>query len=135
MAVVYAGSSRGIIVAIDANTSKLLWRKQVGSSEINGFEIDNKIVSFLNYSLIYNRIEIEYIYTDSEYRNRGIASKLLNYLVDLGINNNCLNITLEVKKSNFNAIKFYEKNGFKKISIRKNYYNGEDGIMMLRELV
>lgn len=100
-----------------------------------GFEIDNKIVSFLNYSLIYNRIEIEYIYTDSEYRNRGIASKLLNYLVDLGINNNCLNITLEVKKSNFNAIKFYEKNGFKKISIRKNYYNGEDGIMMLRELV
>lgn len=40
--VVYAGSRRGIIVAIDAKTTKLLWRKQVGASEINGFEVDNK---------------------------------------------------------------------------------------------
>ncbi len=40
--IVYAGSRRGIIVALDANTSKLLWRKQVGASEINGFEVDEK---------------------------------------------------------------------------------------------
>ena len=40
--VVYAGSRRGIIVALDANTSKLLWRKQVGASEVNGFEVDEK---------------------------------------------------------------------------------------------
>ena len=100
-----------------------------------GFEIDNKIISFLNYSLIYDRIEIEYIYTKEDYRNNGIASKLLSYLVELGINNDCLNITLEVRCSNKNAIKFYEKNGFKKVSIRKNYYNDEDGILMLRELV
>ena len=100
-----------------------------------GFEIDNKIVSFLNYSLMYDRIEIEYIYTHLEYRNQNIASKLLNYLINLGIANNCLNITLEARCSNIRAIKFYEKNGFKKVSIRKNYYNGEDAILMLRELV
>ena len=100
-----------------------------------GFEKDGKIVSFLNYSLIYNRIEIEYIYTISEYRNYGLASMLLDYLIDLGIKNKCENITLEVRKSNINAINFYEKNGFKKISIREKYYNGEDAIMMLRELV
>ena len=40
--VVYAGSRRGIITAIDAQTSKLLWRQQVGASEINGFDIDEK---------------------------------------------------------------------------------------------
>ena len=40
--VVYAGSRRGIIAALDANTTQLLWRKQVGASEINGFEVDNK---------------------------------------------------------------------------------------------
>jgi len=100
-----------------------------------GFEIDCRIVSFLNYSLMYDRIEIEYIYTLKDYRNKNIASKLLEYLIDLGIKNNCLNITLEVRCSNISAIKFYEKNGFKKVSIRKNYYDNEDGILMLRELV
>lgn len=100
-----------------------------------GYEIDNKIVSFLNYSLIYDRIEIEYIYTNPDYRNKNLATILLNFLCDLGINYDCLNITLEVRCSNVNAINFYEKNGFKKVSIRKNYYNGEDGILMIRELV
>jgi len=100
-----------------------------------GFEIDSKIVSFLNYSLMYDRIEIEYIYTLEEYRNKNIASKLLEYLIDLGIKNNCLNITLEVRCSNKAAINFYQKNGFNEVSIRKNYYDNEDGILMLRELV
>lgn len=100
-----------------------------------GYEIDDKIVSFLNYSLIYDRIEIEYIYTNHDYRNKNLASILLNYLCDLGKKNNCSNITLEVRCSNVRAINFYEKNGFKKVSIRKNYYNGEDGILMIRELV
>ena len=100
-----------------------------------GFEIDDEIISFLNYSLIYERIEIEYIYTLEKYRNKNIASKLLEYHIDLGISNNCTNITLEVRKSNISAINFYKKNGFKSVSIRKKYYDTEDGILMLRELV
>ena len=100
-----------------------------------GFEINNKIVSFLNYSIIYDRIEIEYIYTSTNYRNQNIASILLNHLIEIGIKNSCTNITLEVRCSNVNAINFYLKNGFKEVAKRKNYYNGEDGILMLRELV
>ena len=42
-------------------------------------------------------------------------------------------MTLEVRVSNSVAIKFYEKHGFVKHSIRKNYYsNGEDAILMIR---
>ena len=130
----------------ELNDIKLInsFLKEFGSSIINlddpfkkyiGLEVENKIVSFLNYSLIYDRIEIEYIYTCENYRNKNLASKLLNYLVELAINNNCKNITLEVRVSNKSAINFYYKNGFKNVSIRKNYYNGEDGILMLRELV
>lgn len=100
-----------------------------------GYEIDKKLVSFLNYSIMYDRIEIEYIYTQEDYRNQNLATILLNYLVELGINRACKNITLEVRCSNVSAINFYLKNGFKKVSIRKNYYKDEDGILMLRELV
>ena len=39
--VVYAGSRRGIITAIDAKTANVLWRQKVGASEINGFDVDD----------------------------------------------------------------------------------------------
>ena len=38
--VVYAGSRRGILATIDVKTKQLLWRQQVGASEVNGFEVD-----------------------------------------------------------------------------------------------
>ncbi len=38
--VIYAGSRRGIITAIDAATLKPLWQREVGVSELNGFDID-----------------------------------------------------------------------------------------------
>ena len=42
-------------------------------------------------------------------------------------------ITLEVRIDNFSAIHLYQKFGFKSVSIRKNYYNGIDGILMERK--
>ena len=38
--VVYAGSRRGIVSAVDAKTHKLLWNANLGSSEINGIDVD-----------------------------------------------------------------------------------------------
>ena len=86
------------------------------------------IDSFLNNP--YERIEIDYIVVDTKYRCLGIGSKLLNYIID---NNNIDNITLEVRESNDIAIKFYEHNGFKRVAIRDNYYDNENGILMIRK--
>lgn len=94
--------------------------------------IDNKIKGVLVYDLIYDRIEIEYIIVDSNYRRQGIANNLLNYLIEQ--NRNVKNITLEVKSSNIPAIKLYENSGFKKIAIRKKYYKDEDGILMMKKI-
>lgn len=87
---------------------------------------DNKIVGYLYYSDIYERVEINQIEVDSFHRNCGIGSELIIFLtksVDK-------NITLEVKIDNFYAIKLYEKFKFKKKAIRKGYYQGIDGILM-----
>ena len=35
---------------------------------------------------------------------------------------------------NKSAINLYEKLGFKKITVRKNYYKDSDGILMLKEV-
>ena len=88
---------------------------------------EDKIIGFLIYDDIYDRYEIEYIGVLEEYRNKGIGSKLMEYLSDKPI-------SLEVEINNKYAIKLYEKYGFKKVSVRKNYYNGNDAYLMVKEV-
>lgn len=94
------------------------------------YEESNKIIGVLSYLLIYDRVEIEYIVVDNEYKRKGIGSKLLNSINLNGIKN----ITLEVRESNKEAIDFYKNNGFDIVTVRKNYYNNEDGYLMIKNL-
>lgn len=90
---------------------------------------DNKIVGYLYYSLIYDRIEINNIEVDKSYRNKRIATKLLNELIKEN-----KDITLEVNKNNEIALKLYNNFGFEEKAIRKGYYSGIDGILMERKV-
>ena len=43
-------------------------------------------------------------------------------------------ISLEVRETNLGARRFYERQGFKSVAIRKNYYsNGDNAILMVKE--
>ena len=92
--------------------------------------IEDSIKGVLVYDLIYDRIEIEYIIVEKSERRSGIATQLVDYMQK--IHKGVQNITLEVRESNITAIKFYESLGFKRISIRKNYYGNENGILMIK---
>ena len=94
------------------------------------YEKDGKIVGAIVYSLIYDRIEIEYIVVSEEYKRFGIGSELLRYIEKDNINN----ITLEVRESNEVAINFYKKNGYEIAATRKNYYKNENGYLMIKRL-
>ena len=72
------------------------------------YVIDNKSVGYLEYSLIYDRMEIDNFCVLDEYRNQGIGTKLLAHLVSLAINYRVVNITLEVRISNEIAINLYK---------------------------
>ena len=107
----------------------------IGNSPFTKFYvyiINNEIASFLVFDDIYDRVEIIYIFTKNEYRNRGIAKMLFDKLIDdYKLYDN---ITLEVNKNNIVAIDLYKKLGFTTVSLRKNYYNGIDGLLMKLDL-
>lgn len=88
-------------------------------------------VGLISYSLIYDRIELEYIWVSFDYRKKGIASKLMDKMLDEKVNN----ITLEVGTTNNSAIRLYEKYGFKIASTREKYYGSEDAYLMIREMI
>ena len=91
---------------------------------------DSGIKGVVVYDVIYDRIEIEYIVVELSERRNGIATNLIEYIEKK--NPNIKNITLEVRESNLSAISFYEKLGFRRVAIRKNYYNDENGILMVK---
>lgn len=94
----------------------------------------DKIIGFLLYSLIYDRIEIEQFEVTTKKRRKGIGDKLLKYLIEKYQSTNIKNITLEVKEDNISAINLYKKYGFKKVSTREKYYDGINGLLMEKAL-
>lgn len=98
-------------------------------NKVLGYYLDDNLVGFLDYSVMYQRIEINYLFVVEKYRRQNIASKLLSFVID---NYEYDNITLEVRIDNDKAINLYKKFDFKIINIRSNYYNGVDGYLMER---
>lgn len=92
---------------------------------------NGEVVGLISYSFIYDRIELEYIWVKDSYRNRGLASKMMDKMFE----ENVKNITLEVRISNLSAINLYKKYGFVVASLRHNYYGDEDAYLMVREMM
>lgn len=72
---------------------------------------------------------------DEPYRRRGIARTLLESLMDEAEGDGSRGFTLEVRVSNHEAIRLYERLGFEASGIRRGYYtdNREDALIMWRE--
>ena len=103
---------------------------------INEFEykliyyINDKEVGYLIYKSLYEITDITDLYVEKEYRNKHIASDLMEEL----LKNICADkIMLEVRKHNYIAIKLYKKYGFNVIAERKKYYKDDDALIMERE--
>jgi len=82
---------------------------------------------------------IETLNVDSKFRGRGIGQKLMNAAEEDMYSRFIKKIRLEVSVGNISAIKLYEKLGFKKIALFKNYYNyrqygTNDAFRMVKEL-
>ena len=59
-----------------------------------------------------------------EYRKMNIGTNILNNIYNIDIKNDiCVGIYLDVIYYNKSAIKFYEKNNFKKVNEIKDYYD------------
>ncbi len=97
------------------------------------YEEESIIKGFIEIECHYETTDIINIAVLKEYQNQGIASSLLNYVID---NINQQNIILEVRENNIKAIKFYQRNNFKEINRRKKYYdNLYDAIIMERKTI
>ena len=104
-------------------------------SQVNVVCDGNKVVGFLDYWITFDSATICQIGVDKNYRNLKIASLLMQDMLDDCFAKRVQTITLEVRAKNLVAQKLYEKFGFVKTLVKKQYYtNGEDAVYMMRKV-
>jgi [ribosomal protein S18]-alanine N-acetyltransferase len=74
----------------------------------------------------------------AEYRGRGLARKVLLYLINRARNAGMYEAFLEVRPSNTTAARLYHSLGFEQVGVRRGYYqatNGREDAAVLRRLL
>jgi ribosomal-protein-alanine N-acetyltransferase len=137
------------VVDIERNNSKNPWpTEHFRSSLENSTNLSyalmyrDKLIGYVIAALAIDSADILNIAIDSGCQRQGYATKLLSHLVSEFSEKGVKEVFLEARASNNGAISFYNGQGFKQISVRKNYYmknsndstEREDGIIMRLEI-
>ena len=85
-------------------------------------EVDGQVVGSCGVTNVSGEGEIDNVVVDEAYRNRGIATALLQETLRRGYAMGVEAFTLEVRVSNAPAIHIYEKAGFVSEGIRPRFY-------------
>ena len=101
----------------------------------SGAEIIMSDNSFLVYRPAADEVEILTIGVLPDLRRTLIATALLNVMENEVKKSGARAIFLEVAADNDAALSLYEKNGYTRIGIRPEYYDGTDAITMRKTLI
>jgi len=128
------------VYEIETNAFSIPWSKNELRKEITQNKhavykvalIEDKIVGYAGLWHVVNEGHITNIAVDTDFRQMGVGSKLIEALIAFAQEKEMIGLTLEVRIGNTAAQKLYTKYRFKPEGIRKRYYadTGEDAVIM-----
>jgi GNAT superfamily N-acetyltransferase len=107
--------------ALSAEQSWTIWKEIEGNANIQYFGAvdDDKVVSTCYAVYIPNLTRnnrgicfIENVVTDKDYRNRGLASQVIDMAIAFAKERHCYKVILQSGKDRADAHRFYESKGF-----------------------
>jgi len=98
--------------------------------------IGAEVVAYAFLRLAADELHILKIAVAPAWREKGIATRLTEHCLKLGVERGATSAHLEVRPSNAPAVGLYQKLGFKIIGRRHNYYTDskEDALVMMKKL-
>ncbi|MGE4320164.1 MAG: ribosomal protein S18-alanine N-acetyltransferase [Acholeplasmataceae bacterium] len=98
------------------------------------YEMGHEVIGYIGFRYDQSFCEMMNFCMTPTHQNEGYGKELLEVsmheMMSLGVKT----FTLEVRQSNLVAQHVYERMGFKKSHIRKNYYQNEDAIVYIKEV-
>ena len=127
------------ISCLEEETFSMPWSRESFLSMIHNenaryyvAEQDGLVVGGCGVLMAADEGNITNVVVDKNYRNQGIGTQMLQYLIEEGEKDGLSSFTLEVRVSNAQAIHVYEKLGFFSEGIRPDFYEKpkEDAMIM-----
>ena len=99
-------------------------------------EDDEEAMGYIGFNMVLDEGYIANLAVKEKYRRKGVANALLQKVVDTAKENNLAFVSLEVREGNIPAINLYNKFGFTKQGVRKNFYRNptENGLILTKFL-
>jgi ribosomal-protein-alanine N-acetyltransferase len=120
------------------NFYRLAWVVEEREQTAAGFSVQaSRIVAFLVARRVDSEWELENIVVSETFRRHGAALMLLAVLIAEARAHGGSEIFLEVRESNLSARALYQKAGFEKTDLRKDYYSDprEDAVVFRLSLL
>ncbi len=95
-------------------------------------EHDEQVVGFMIYELHKSRLHVINLSVHSQYRRRGVGSQMVQKLAGKLSHQRRNKILLEVRETNLQAQLFFRGNGFRAVSVLRDFYDDttEDAYLM-----
>jgi ribosomal-protein-alanine N-acetyltransferase len=98
-------------------------------------EDGGEVVGYGGITVVADTSDLENILVSEEFRRGGVGSAILDKLIDIAAQKGAEKIFLEVRVSNYAAMRMYLKAGFVGVYARTRYYSdGEDCLVMCKKL-
>jgi ribosomal-protein-alanine N-acetyltransferase len=134
----------GSVERIERRAYPTGWSRSMFASELakpssiclGAFEAEtDELLGYLIISRYVDAWHVMNVAVDPDRRRQGIATSMLERLFELTADEGQRGYTLEVRVSNAEAIRLYERLGFRARGIRRGYYtdNREDALIMWRD--
>jgi len=93
---------------------------------------EGQVIGYCGFLQSFDEADITNVAVHPDYRCRGIAYAMLNELMKRGRERDVHRYTLEVRVSNEQAVRLYDRLGFVSVGVRKNFYEKprEDAVIM-----
>ncbi len=97
---------------------------------------EDELVGYIALEWVLDEGSLTDLAVSPTYRRQGLASLLMDRLIESAQSKNLSFITLEVRASNLPAIKLYQKYGFLEAGRRPDYYRNptEDALLMTKNM-
>ncbi|MBR3888854.1 MAG: ribosomal protein S18-alanine N-acetyltransferase [Clostridia bacterium] len=134
------------VLEVCKNSFPIPWSRKSFEEEMSNMlatylvaKLDDKVVGFIGLWFVMDECHITNIAVHNEYRNKHIATELVNAMFEYCKEHETSYVLLEVRSSNVAAKELYKKFGFKEDVVRKDYYKNpdntrEDAIVMSLEI-
>jgi len=133
------------ILEIEKTSFPTPWSRQSFLSELRDNSmayycvcmLGEKVIGYGGMWIILDEAHITNVAVHPEYRGKRIGEGIILHLTSQALMKGAFRMTLEVRPSNFSAIKLYKRMGFEAAGRRKGYYTDtkEDAIIMWKTLI